>query len=351
MGLTSSSPRGQDRLKTEWVRRNYYVEGTYIRPKADSPVERYDPFAAYYSTGSRSPQSMFLELATLDLEDSRAIEAFTSAWGLLGLFFDRILQYELQSQGPHEEGTGEERSAVGMSIAVTAPNIAFENLPDAFIQNQSQSGLSVVAIVRDPNGGRYRQIPAADYCRSYMPELYRHAGSQSHDTVSQLLPLVLSTEQRWDYMCEPLDEFRKAVSEFQTTYRICSEWSTGSRPRYLIWQIDRQFQRHFQQVHPYPFHPQNEAIETTLLDEAGDQTTDEPWRIAWAFPTLLSAAYMMLFLEFTGNSRLSYCANNTCSRPMVAQHPSRIYCSDSCQNVVKQRAFRNRKRATGGSGS
>src|SRR6266851_4271777 len=67
--------------RSRWIKRRYYIEGDYVQPIPGSKVELYDPFAA--------DPLPYRELAALDVEDSRAVEAFTAHWGLLGLFHQK----------------------------------------------------------------------------------------------------------------------------------------------------------------------------------------------------------------------------------------------------------------------
>ena len=66
---------------------------------------------------------------------------------------------------------------------------------------------------------------------------------------------------------------------------------------------------------------------------------------SWEFDSLLSAMYLMLFLDLTQGKKLRKCAHIYCGRFFIANRDDTKYCSPQCQNRARIRRFTLRKKA------
>jgi hypothetical protein len=64
----------------------------------------------------------------------------------------------------------------------------------------------------------------------------------------------------------------------------------------------------------------------------------------WNFTSLLSAMYLMLFLDFTGSNLPRQCLNKSCNNFFKPARDSNVYCRQECQENAKVQRYRDRKK-------
>jgi len=187
--------------------------------------------------------------------------------------------------------------------------------------------------------GREAVIPTSDLgdLKQMTDDQLLKSAKELSSEMYSLFPRLYS-KSLWYGLCEPLKDFRQAVSEFRATYVLATQvrlnasvapgakdWEEMGRSR----DLRRQFTRHLRRVHPFP-HCDRET---------------QAWSLRWSFPSLLAAGYGMMFLDFTLQKRkLRFCQSSTCGKSFVSERSDRQYCSTRCQNAQKQRERREREK-------
>jgi hypothetical protein len=301
-------------IRTRWVKRRYFVQDGYIRPVPGGESVLYDPFLGYsHEDHPTKDRSSYLQLLDVKLDDEREIEEWTSTWGLLGLFQDRLVQARRTIQTK----TGPETLIEWGSTA--AASSVFEGLASS---GPGKPTDSKVLLAWEPLG-EIVERPLEEYFRKYFPFLQPE----------QHYP-PLASPKLWDHLSEPLDEFKIAVHNLRFTVEraktgpsktgdaIEDETQAWMHPRRLQHTINPRVQRVYRAVRP---------------------TADGGLAAVWVFPSLLSALYTMLMEDVTGG-RLRECSNERCRKPFVPGRSDQSYCSTRCKNAVLQRRRRGTER-------
>ncbi len=364
MHQNSSAPTEHGPLTGCWTRRRYFVEEGLIQPLPRGATEEYDPFISYYGSDSTwSGRSLYLELLELDIGSEHAIEGFTSRWGLLGLYQHRLVQirraeadldlstkidrvpeylvehFEAPSSTP--EWVNVERWWLTREQLETDPEGA-KRFFRAWLNTRKPH--TVASAIVASSEGYYEELPLGDYAQRFFPhppklsldsekvfQMLRSTAQALEDDdfravdqieqVKQLIASVprLGSKWFWERLCEPVDEFRQAVEELRSVFAGC----TDREDKLAVGLAMQTCTRHIRRVHPIPHF------------EEGALT----WR--WSFPSLLAAAYMMLFLDVAVEGRkLRYCEG--CGKSFVADRSDKRFCGRACQNRSNQRRYRQR---------
>jgi hypothetical protein len=397
-----------------WVRRRYVVEEHHIRPVAASKLIRYDPFQAYADAEeAKTAPSLYLDLANLEADNESAVEAFTSRWGLLGLFHHQFVQCRrlLWSRSGdvwvHQEFGSPRQDQDLLQFLLIGPRESEcksglwgtngdEYLPWSAFDFESEyakrrmvltgwlreHGLGQV-MAQDEQGYVYPRprneffgeyfplLPQPDFLADdlgtladeiatasesppaafryrleqgpgFSPSMLSHHGPSDELFAADCYPTMGSPEL-WEHLCEPLDQFRDAVDQFQLSFRsavhIASE---EGYPRSGVSQDDP-----FWEPRPGMLRARLHDSLTTELRRVTPELRPGPvlssWDWGWSCPSLLSAAYVMLFLDVVVRQRKPrHCASVTCGKGFVTDRSDRLYCSPRCQNAQKQRNRRKR---------
>lgn len=332
-------------VKGAWVRQKYVVDSSLglIRPVGHEPPEAYDPFEGYSWEGqAKSGRTIYLELTDLDLASDRAIEYFTTRWGLLGLFQDRLLQSCLHvSRDPnrhlidHPAGAcqalllqpPDEVSRDLMPVVVEAPGghvhrllpVVLTDLEAISAQMHTSPKSMVPEVICEIQDGVFIRTSLASYYRPFFPTL------DTGDSLQVYQHARLSSPTFWGHLCEPLEMFKASVTEFKKVVR----WSSSPDP------AEKAF------VALY--------IRSRLSKVRFDARVDNKGRFlrTLRFPSLLSALYVML-VEDLDKGVLRVCPRVTCKRPFVPNRTDRTHCSTRCRDADRQKRLRdNRTRNQG----
>jgi hypothetical protein len=261
-------------MQSGWKKRRYYAEDGYLKPVPGSRVEDYDPFIA-------SPLP-YLELAALDTADERAVEAFASRFGLLGLFQERL-----------------------------------HNTRNVFQVMADAQGLTELS--------KQFQTQTPGYFLDYLPGL--------RGAPLERINEVIYGNELGEHLAEPLDEFRTAADEFRAMYEVAAMAEGRMSVEEAEW-LKQRFNSHRRRVW--------QVADYTL---AGDGATVGGWSRAWAFPSLLSACYQQMLLNLTNGRDLRICKNEKCRKPFETKHKKHYYCDPDCGNAQEQRERRRRRSA------
>jgi hypothetical protein len=326
------------RFESEWVRLQYSLQNGMLRPVARSRFETYDPFElGYYGPAARADgRPFYAELWDLDVADLSRVSAFATTWGLLGLF-----QHNLERVHYVAEWRGNSK-LLWDPLRLASP----ESLPERYVEIDEgprppyqrhqfiESGVRPrlspshqnVAVVLDRESGESRTEPVEQYFGRYVRG-------------ARILPL--DSVQLWDFLQEPLEEVSRAVIHFRRVYAACVHAQASYRkvPRCRSEALEAQLTRYMPK---YYLDRQLDGVAPLL------QPSTEGYQTGWAFPSLLSAAYLMLRQDLTTpGRRLLHCRNPKCNRPVITDRSDREFCSRTCKNTQMSREQREKKRREG----
>ncbi|WP_334109818.1 hypothetical protein [Thermodesulfitimonas autotrophica] len=135
----------------------------------------------------------------------------------------------------------------------------------------------------------------------------------------------------WQYYSEPEDLFIREALEFQSLYSKCNELQERIAAKDNPIEIGKlrldmtlTFRRKLEGVQPFP-----------IINPETNK-----WEFGWNIDSLISAFYLMLFLDLTGHRKARICAK--CRRPFIAERDDNVYCSQRCQEAAKQSRRRRR---------
>lgn len=402
VAIDQNENRAEPVLRGRWMRRRYFVEGEFIKPIPTSEKTVYDPFEGYRAELTKSEQDpvdqLHTHLANLDAADLHAIEAFTGKWGILGLFQHDLyqvryvptaggavqplhdppywagLQVEEIWEGPDFRARHHyahplipellPRDVLSQAVAelglegeaVTGSSQGWDAIAEdvrcwAEAQWKNDPTKRGVVLTRGPLVG-YREVPLLSYFGQFLPDLSGWPDMpnplEAEAIGSPLLFPSIHAPVLWDYLCEPLDAFRSEVRAFQGLARLCAKWKDGEQGEAARSELQTTFTRHLGRSHPtLGWLDQSEQDVSAAKQIA--PSNHAAWLASWSFPSLLSAAYLMLLFDFTDQFP-RICKNTACRKLFVVSSPKRLHCSDRCLNQQKQRdhyARSKQKRLTG----
>lgn len=375
--------------QTVWVRRSYEIESRtgYIRPVKGSPQRPYDPFNPDADIVRDDPDvPLHEDLAALRLRswahdpseeygpppaedpeaaaqrrrkalaESEEIRRFTSKWGLLGLFQHNLLEarYSLEPEGEDFRGYGNDILVIdrpGEPVTIVRPSPFGPPTPAPEVRDQTwwaplDPGWGT-AVVTVEQGGSTEVLPVRTYYERYLladlgtPSLAAFGPPKASAPPDSGFP-SLGSDRLWDSLCEPVWLFRDAVTEFQDAMNQCAREDLSPSEAEELRMV---LQRHASRVRTVvEWRPNLEhGVDGIANRRKRGYRPSVQWESRWAFPSLLSAAYMLLLLDLTKGHVVRNCARADCRRIFRATRPDRIYCSPRCLNAQKQREHRHRE--------
>src|SRR5437870_2087729 len=152
-----------------WIRREYRIVKGYILPDTSSPLQEYDPFESYFDRSSSTVEkSLYLDLVGIDVESDQAIEQFACRWGLLGLFYQPLIQIRYW-RSRTESGIESARPLVPAEFLATGPNLMRVDWPPEWSQMKESGAWNGSVTVQEPSWGEYVAQPLQSYCAPYFP--------------------------------------------------------------------------------------------------------------------------------------------------------------------------------------
>jgi hypothetical protein len=296
-----------------WLRRPYEVRGGWIRPIPGGEIQIYRPFDGFYEAPvTNDEEPLYLALANLDLTDNRAIARFASSYGLLGLFFERLISMTWRMPC---DGVWTSWIFDGVNLPFEDESVGNDPIVDGEVNLRRWQG-------------DCERADVVTYAARYLPDLMTNPEFASEDHTSGIsqpaLARVLNSMQRWDHLAEPVDEFVKIARYFEALFRLVVAPSQGRKPP-----VER---------------PQTLRGLLANIRTVPVLSPDGGVSLEWVFPSLLSAAHLMLFQDASRGSRLRYCENENCRRPMRVERLDKRFCSTRCHNLVRQRRYRARNK-------
>lgn len=300
-------------MEGAWVKREYFIQGSLIRPVAGSEPQPYDPFDGYQHDDSPRKQApIYLEVMALDLEDDRKIRDFCCDWGLLGIFQDRLVQAH------HVWGRDSVRG-----WDVEAPDLWWQFFDPRYWDAGSPEAADRKAwVLAEIEDGIYDQVPLRKYYSRFFPDI-----RWEHERTAEYTPRLYGREL-WDQLCEPLEDFRANVDALRQAIAAATA-TRGGTPSWGDISAGNILKR-IRRVHQgLRWVPPNSPERT------------------WVFPSLLSALWSMFLQDLTGG-RLRECANPRCRKPFVGSRVDQRFCSKKCLDRVAQWNRRHPYQTIGG---
>ncbi|MDP2898367.1 MAG: hypothetical protein Q8Q12_17655 [bacterium] len=384
---------------SRWVVRDYRLKGNHLVP--DGPEQKsYNPFEQYYGKSNEPP---YRELANLKKENLEQVCAFVNKHGLLGLFQYNMVQsrYVPDSRGwvlpLHEppfgyaevvEGPGYryvvepqhaqypdgwlEDELVNQGFHVSGHDkygdpmwledeSEIEHATEELLQEERENALRYwtgkgrsrgIVMVRGLAG--FEEKSLMDYYCRFFPQL---AGGWSPVLRNPKHPEVKVTDdgelrsavsfpsihspEVWAHMCENVYEFGNEVRVFRDTLslvRRLQNKTTSESERATLEQVLRQrFSHALAGVRPA-----FRAAASGAAERGKRTAAHRPFTDSWFYPSLLSAYYMMLYLDVIEGRLIRECPR--CRELFVSDLEGKAYCSSDCQTYAKLKRSRKRQR-------
>jgi hypothetical protein len=291
------SEQAQEWLGMRWYRRPYQVnrEAGLIEPVPGSEAQPYDPFD---ESAAEQGAPLWQRLQDVKPDDEGSVMRFVNRWGILGLLRHRLLTVTYP-QGDNE-----------LTIAPEGNHF--------YTLLKSPAPLSEAMADVEETPGHRRRVAFGAY---YAP--YRSAAAPDD---------LLRDGLRWFVDAgDPLVEFRAEVRTFQAMARLCAELATS--PNYVIPDVGPADHHLRFGVNRYIHRVRHE-----LVSASGSDPWRPEWKLAWRFPSLLSAAYLGLAMAFTGG-HLRRCP--ACGKAFrTVKRADQVYCGPTCGSRVRQRRLK-----------
>lgn len=279
----------------QWMKRRYHVEDGYLRPSRSSRLRSYDPFEP---RADRDP--LHLALVMVDAYDADSVAAFASDWGPLGVLHEFLIEARY-AEGEPGQVSGD---ALEGEQVIATPTSRVTGSSTEFDRTATVLRASVAA--EDP----VEEISLTDYYGAFFPQT-PEGPFPAFDN-----PLI------WDQMCEPMDRIEQEVELFKATASLIERPANEIDPEDPFDGLAL-LQHRLTRISPTP-----------VLVDGG-------WQMNWRFPSLISAAYYMVYKDLAGGRMLRYCEADDCNEPFIASASTdRKWCSTKCGKRMGMRKIR-----------
>lgn len=319
-----------------------HLVGDSIEEIKGLPVTSYNPFD-YYSKGDKE---LYLQFVAVDENDPQDILKFISTYGFLGYKKDKnyIMGNVIQSLVDSKEATVEAvLDCVSHYIRESTVNPSIDPL-GVIDYLKSEYGTKKIAKSEQPKVNVFNG-PVTDF-KELMINLPAESEKLSNIAIEivtmRLLVLLwqaLSTNHR-----------ENAISQMTTLYRI----EYKDRPITVpLEEIIAELIDFDELNDAVVWHQASSLLSrwvnkklsgvTPLLGKFTDNTS---FLGLWSAQNLLSALYVMFYLDLTRGIGLRKCQNQTCKQffSMNGADERKIYCGEGCAKSQAQREYRRRKK-------
>ena len=301
-----------DELKIRWYKQKYYLDQGFLKPIIGGRRDEYNPFDLY-KQGNRAFDSLHFKFADLNLKDDTAIESFYSRYGPLGFFNREILK--VVSYNP------------SLTHLFKLPNSS----PVAGVHRFSDE-----------------LIPMDDLIDKFHIPTSKLPIPNENDVVMPISEI--SSFDTW----ESVDEFKRECASFKMIVDFRHAVAKQNYP--LIRKILLENCSNPDEIRSYDNGQLLAnanffiiAYVNTELDNMVSPCLDFDQsslgiskNITWRCNSLLTALYMMLFVDITRGASTCRCSNEKCRRRFEPVKPGTKYCCPSCQTTAKTRRSRKK---------
>lgn len=312
----------------------------------NNPIDMYDPLSGFIEVPPPKDPP-YIELARLDLTDEQAITNFACQNGLLGILFHNYKYIpftgpyisEIENDQQSDKANKATQSKTEEEIDAYLENVSFR-FRKGGIQSKDKRTVDIEPCFDDGLWFSYEEdgvslIPMFikqinDYFFPLCGDPYEPVNIITNPDGWKLLEHIAGQKESipndyWLYIyAEPLELFRKEAGLFIDTYRKAAEFDKAQKEKH---KIDRDiaslfgdFNKNLKHIHPRPKFIKDEGL----------------LGYSWEVPSLLSAYYLMLYLDITNNRVARFCAYRKCNRPFIAVRNHNIFCSPRCQDNTKK---------------
>jgi len=323
----------------------------YIIPdpgKGDNPVNN-DPLMQFVETPlPKDPP--YLELVNLDLNNEEEILKFVHKNGLLGIIFDRFKllnfkhpDYNKVNKDDHLDGDSideedylhhEKIKFIYYSSNEKEDVVRVENIcGDSFWFHYGENNAVLTPITTKEINDSFFPLhaPYLPVDINYNPEAWNLMGNvaKQFGAKDHSLPYTGS----WIYYySEPLELFKKEAELLKDTFHKYNEYTIKKKEKQITPKDIRSIYGVLNNRLAH-IHPRQRYVEEDCSTEFG-----------WEVPSLLSAYYLMMFLDLHHKRKARFCNCNVCNRAFIADRDDNIYCSKRCKENTKKQRQRQRKK-------
>lgn len=334
-----------------WIVKPCQLTEDSIEEIKGQPTTSYKPFD-YYIKGEKE---LYTEFAAIDEDDPKAILKFISKYGFLG--FKNDIERKHRKDLKSAEEIHEKINEAYRDIAVDAIKRVLENPFSAYdliqesisMSNDKKSessekqnadnktpqqlaeDLQQYILNMPPESEKIEDIKREILAMRCLVLMWIGLNTRSRDMVlDQLKHLYLldyTNPDRTNIKITPEELVAETMESFNDTMDAYVFYH-GSRL------LSRLVNKHLKGVSPM-LSNYNNILDCTNFTEF------------WDTPHLLSAMYVMFYMDLTRGVTLRKCQNQTCRQffTVYGNDERKIYCSESCANAQKQREYRRRKKA------
>ena len=324
----------------KWLRKKSRIEDGIIVEVRGYPVEWYNPFNYY---GANCERSLYLEFSDIaynymidpEYNGNKRIGEFVSTYGFLGL--ERC---ELDAAETKEY---DEMARTG---ALLLSRCRRDHLADH-------------ASIKDTTNAIINSFPYPDLVNDILDK----ADIISDSTAFMQLFEELKEAGQLKPCAERVDDF---VYEATTMLMSINLWQAVSQENlsmtkeYLrtFWinsdEQDSDFAQALELGSKQPWITYKYAMKLIRVIVDGHLQNIAPvlncgglkpsFKGTWKVPNLISAMYLMLYMDMVGGKVVRRCNNETCNHFFSSNDKRKIYCSPECTSAQTQREYRRRKK-------
>ncbi len=302
------------------------LNGDYIEEIKGLPDSLYNPFDQY----RKGDRELYLQFIAVDENDPQSILEFITTYGFLGFKNDTERMYRenidlvVDSQKRVNE-TEKDLAALYIKLAAKNPDFA----PIAIESLKNEPILDTSKMLSDEEYSELVSIAQMEPEREYIEDIKQEIltmrtlvllwqalkGKHREGVLSQLENL---------YILDFDDDSVDPMSRFKNLEEAVLWYKAGEL-------LSRWVNRKLSGVMP--------LLGNVLIDNCS-------FTGSWYSPNLLSAFYVMFYLDLTQGVTLRKCQNKTCKEFFSAYggDDRKIYCGDRCAKAHAQREYRRRKK-------
>ena len=323
-------------LQMSWDIKTCRLTDNSVEEISGSPVSKYNPF----DHNRKNNKELYLEFVSIDENNPQSILKFINLYGFLGFKYDKernyreeLKQYENENELKEMEQELFKKLTIGfINETIDAPFSAWdtvsafrndaENKDNNLLVNDSpkdQSELLLQLLERHPpESEKLEDIKQEIITMRCLVLLWQALKANNREGILGQMENLYSLRHESD---EQIVANMNSLREFN-----------DSVVRYLVAKLLSQcVNEKLQGVNP--------LLSSSLNDE-------RCFTSSWYAPHLLSAMYVMFYMDLTRGIILRKCHNQTCKGffSIYGNDERKIYCNESCASSQKQREYRRRKK-------
>ena len=324
----------------KWLRKKCRIEDGVIVEVRGHPVEWYNPFAHY---GGDCERSLYLEFTDIaydymidpEYNGNERIEEFVNTYGFLGLEkceVDAIVAKKYNEMA----GTG----ALLLSRCHQNHHTDLNDTTNALINSYPYPDLvndilDRAGIIGNSDNSAFMQL----FEELKEAGQLKPCAERVDDFVAEAAAMFMSINLWQAVSQEDLSMTKEYLSTFWSNSDeqgsdIAQALELGSNEPWIIYKyamklIGSIVNERLQNIAP-------------ILNCDGLKAS---FKGTWKVPNLISAMYLMLYMDIVEGKIVRRCKNETCEHYFSSNDKRKIYCSPECAGAQTQRAYRRRKKS------